>query len=186
MIMSIQDRNLEGNGYIFQFPLRIKIEDNAPKQRRPIAFDPANQPLTVNNENYCTNESYMYYTVIYAENKNLDVLLSGVNITYQCIHLSCDMGVTAKPVYGGFTRESALPVLNTTFPWCQGGTVIGEKEGFHRGVARIDTPEDEGLSYAVIKLTPLKEFTISQRMSLYMKGIRMERDCILKMMAVFI
>ncbi len=172
MIMSIQDRNSEGNGYIFQFPLRIKIEDNAPKQRRPIAFDPANQPLTVNNENYCTNESYMYYTVIHAENKNLDIPLSGVNITYQCIHLSCDMGVTAKPVHKGFTREYKSPVLSTTFPWCQGGTVIGEKEGFHRGVARIDTPRDDGFitSSAVIKLTPLKEFTISLRNVIIYEG----------------
>ena len=163
LIMSIKDRNFDSNGYFFQFPLRIKVEDNAPKQRRPIAFDPANQPLTVNNNNYCTNESYMYDTIIYARiNDGIDTPLSGVNITYQCIHLSCDMGVTARPIYGGFTREYAIPVLDTKFPWCQGGTVIGEKEGFHRGVERIDTPRDDRYKpIAVVELTPLKEFAIS-------------------------
>ena len=163
LVFSIQDREVDSSGYLFQFPLRVKIEDNAPKQKNALPLDLEDEGLTVNNENYCSDESYKYPFVVYTR----DIYendLDNVNITYECITLSCDMGKSAYPVTQGFIRYNSPPILETDFPFCFNGKLIGEKDGYHRGTAQITTdgtsPSSQVTPNEVLYLTPLKEFKL--------------------------
>ncbi len=165
LIVKLTDTNEDGQNYFFQFPLRVLIKNNNPKEE--LASPIVNvEETTATNEAFCSNESKQYPTIIYAIDKTNSVLLSDVNISYKCINLECDMGVTKKPTFNGVERIYADPYFEGDFPFCIGGNVIAQKEGYYTSKVRIDTSPDlldrENAPYYDIEMIPVKEFVIDK------------------------
>lgn len=162
LIVKLTDYNSDGNQYTFQFPLRIEIKNNNPKE---VLSSPISniEPLTANNENYCSDQAKEFPLRIFAKD-NQGNFLSDVEISYDCISLSCDLGNTQKPKFMGVVREYAQPYLEANFPYCVGGKVIANKEGYHQGELRIDTTQEllqlDKLRNHEVELTPIKTFDI--------------------------
>lgn len=161
LIVRITDYSDDGNQYMFQYPLRMQIDSNTPKEQ---AFSPImGEGPTATNDLFCAEESRKYPLRIYASDSEGNGL-SDVNISYRCINLKCELGQTEKPIFMGVTRQHAQPYLETDFPYCVGGRVIAEKEGYHKAELRVDTDEtlldQDQVIYRDIELIPLKEFEI--------------------------
>lgn len=136
LIVKLTDYSEDGNFDIFQFPLRIVIDNNEPKKVNFVSV--VAEPRTLNIDSYCNSEDYKYPLKIIALD-NYGNYLDRVNISYKCINLNCDMGETriSQNVLG-----TVKPDLVTEFPFCIGGKVIGEKEGYFTAEQRVDTTND--------------------------------------------
>lgn len=159
LIIKLTDYNENGNQYFFQFPLRVKIKNNEPKDTGKNILLP--EPSTFNQDNYCSNQSKKYPLYVTARDTN-DNYLSNVNISYKCINVKCDMGTIKKPNYQSHAR------LQTNFPYCTQGQIIAQKSGYHTTEKRIDT-DDSLLGREVfygdndieLQLIPKKTFQVS-------------------------
>jgi len=165
LIVKLQDKNEDGENYFFQFPLRVKIEDNTPKNTPN--FITSNQVVsTFNNANYCSNDSKEYPLEVYVKDSNTGDYLADVNISYDCISLSCDLGVVELPTFNGVIRKYATPSLKTEFPYCIGGDIVANKKGYHESKLRVDTTSElldkDVTPYYELELIPTKEFENSK------------------------
>ncbi|MDA3856480.1 MAG: hypothetical protein PF569_09570 [Candidatus Woesearchaeota archaeon] len=133
LIVKLTDYSEDGNYDIFQFPLRIIVENNEPKK---VSFTSiVQEPRTFNLDAYCNDESYEYPLKVIALD-NYGNYLDRVNVSYKCINLKCDMGETKIPSNVlGYPK----PELVTDYPFCIGGKVIGEKEGYFTAEQRVNT-----------------------------------------------
>ncbi len=165
LLIKVSDRNEEGENFFFQFPLRVLIIDNNPKDK-PLQII-SDEPLTATNEVFCSDEQKDYPTLVYALDSLNNEFLSNVNISYKCINLRCDIGETKKASFRGIERVDSFPQLDEKFPFCIGGEIIASKEGYANSKLRIDTTSDsfkkyEDGAYYEIKLNPLKSFKIDK------------------------
>ncbi len=162
LIVKLTDYNDDAGNYFFQFPLRVLIQNNNPKQK-PISILPDEQ-TTFNKDNYCNNESYQYPLIVFAKDKNTQEYLEDVNISYKCLAIECDLGLTKKPSYMGIKRTAAQPFFEGEFPYCHQGQLIAQKEGYYKSEIRINTDEtlleQNDAEYEELILTPVKKFTI--------------------------
>lgn len=163
LIIRITDLNQDGELYTFQFPLRIEVENNNPKQSLPqLPFTV--EPATATDEVFCSDESRQYPLQIFALDAVNQEPLQDVDITYQCINLRCDMGSTQRPTFDGIDRPGSDAYLETDFPFCAGGRVIAEKDGYHRAEIRIDTDETllnrDTTVYHDVEMIPLRTYDI--------------------------
>jgi hypothetical protein len=162
LIVKITDYSADSNFYTFQFPLRVEINNNNPKE---LAASPIidSEPLTATNEAFCSDDARQFPLRIFAQD-NSENFLNDVNVSYKCISLSCDLGQTSKPTFNGVTRIYSQPYLETDFPFCVGGQVIVEKEGYHKGEIRVDTTqellESDLVEFVDVSMIPLKTFEI--------------------------
>ncbi len=162
LIVKLTDYSNDGNLYTFQFPLRVQIANNNPKE---LASTPIidTEPLTATNEAFCSDSARQFPLRVFAQD-NSGNFLSDVNVSYKCITLSCDLGQTSKPSFNGEERIYAEPYLETEFPFCVGGQVIVEKEGYNKGTLRVDTTqelqESDNVEFRDITMIPLKTFDI--------------------------
>lgn len=161
LVFRITDLSEEGGGYVFQFPVRVVIAKNEPKFE-PVSFIGEVEP-TADNEAFCSEENRIYPLRIIARDDEGE-FLSDVNVTYKCISLTCDLGQTQRPTFRGIVRREAVPVLDTQFPFCIGGRVIVEKEGYHKGEIRIDTDESligrSPVPVYEVEMVPVLEFGV--------------------------
>jgi len=165
LVVQLKDKTIDNdiqNNFVFQFPVRVQIKNNEPKKAN-IPKILTEEP-TVNKNSYCNNDSYQYPLMVLTTDNN-DNPISDVNVKYQCVNLKCDMGITKKKqTIGG----GGKPELITDYPYCIGGQVIGEKEGYHKESVRVDTDSSllnretfVGNNLVELKLTPLKSFNIN-------------------------
>ena len=164
LIVKVTDMTEDGQGYSFQFPLRVLIENNNPKEDQN-DFPIVREPLTANNEAFCSNESKQYPLQVYVQD-TYGNYLNDVNISYKCINLQCNMGQTSRPSFQGIERFAADPRLDAEFPFCVGGQIIAEKEGYHRSELRVDTDSelldmDPPIFYD-IEMIPTKEYSVDE------------------------
>ncbi len=177
LMIKIVDRSDDGMNYFFQFPLRILIEKSQPKkseQSQRISIE----KTTATNEKFCAKNNLKYPLYVYATDKSTGNLLDDVNISYECIQLSCDIGKTSKRVLDlGDGRkvvdQNSRPVLETKFPFCLGGRIIGEKKGYFRGIKKgvitdnslLDTEDldsGNGKNIKEVSLIPQLKFNINE------------------------
>lgn len=166
LIIRLNDLGKNNNkNFFFQFPLRVKIKNNNPKVK------PFNQittePKTATNEKYCSNESKNSRLIVYAFDKNNHQKpISGVNISYKCVNLECNMGTTKKRFYNGQEVDTTTAKLDTLFPYCINGKVIANKKGYHTGVSTnlVNTNKvtNEANNSVDITLTPIKKYDVDQ------------------------
>ncbi len=169
LIVKLTDMNDDGRLFTFQFPLRVEIKHNTPKVE-PVNFIPV-ETKTFSKASYCNDESYKYPLMVVTRD-NSGNYLSDVNISYKCISVKCDMGITKKPVYDfapDVEREYAQPELVADYPFCIGGQVIGEKEGYFKSEKRVDTDSAllrresfVGDNLVELEMIPLKSFDIDE------------------------
>lgn len=138
LIVKLTDYNEDGQLYTFQFPLRVKINKNTPKEE-PTSFIPT-EKQTLNQQSYCAPESKQYPLMVTVKD-NQDNPLDNVNISYKCLNLKCDIGQTTKPTFMEVERKYAPSELVAEFPFCIGGKVIAEKEGYHTAKQRVNTDQ---------------------------------------------
>lgn len=186
VMVKLTDKNDDGQNYLFQFPLRVVIKNNSPKGEA--GSQVFAEPQTATNDKFCSNESRVYPYQIYAKDE-FGNYLSNVNITYKCVALSCDVGTTEKPRYEfdpNLVRKNAVPLLETNFPYCIGGKVIAEANGYHQVTStRIDTTSEilelDSTQYVDVEMKSLKSFKmdISSFYILFIedrKGARVESE----------
>ncbi|MBS3110011.1 hypothetical protein J4227_05790 [Candidatus Woesearchaeota archaeon] len=81
------------------------------------------------NEEFCNDKRYA--TDIFAYDSFSGDRLEGVKLRHQCIGLACDIGETKlRMADDGYVGT----FLDAMLPGCMGGILIGEKEGYVRGV----------------------------------------------------
>lgn len=186
LVVKLTDFNEDGYGTIFQFPIRVVIKNNNEKVDISQNLISSNvEPLTLNEATYCSNESYQFPTNVYAyetvypykesngnwASNDLESLergpLTQVNVSINCLSLSCDMGSTSKN-FNSYGLSTGEPSLNTNMPYCIGGTLIGEKNGYHSLKSRynFDSSSIESANVQArnknVYLLPLKEFDLEQ------------------------
>lgn len=163
----LTDYSEDGNNFIFQFPLRVKIENNNPKVKPTSSI--LLEPKTATNDKFCSNESRMYPYRIYAKDEYGNYL-SNVNISYKCISLTCDIGSTSKPRYefnSNLERKFATPYIEANFPYCVNGKVIAKANGFHQiSQSRIDTTSqslvnEDTQPYLDVEMHSVKSFKMT-------------------------
>ncbi len=135
LIVKLKDSK-DNSNFVFQFPIRIKIDNNEPKNNNIIISE--NSGLTFNKKDYCSENNMKYDLLITTSDIDLNPI-DNVAISYQCMGIKCDMGTTQKPKYLGITRQYADPELQVKFPFCIGGYVIAQKDGYLTSKKRIDT-----------------------------------------------
>lgn len=165
VLVKITDLSEDGDNNIFQFPLRIQINNNAPSNEIPFTLPTeTDNQLTATNSKFCAHQNRNTEQLIYAIDKNTQEAIDGVNITYKCLSLSCDVGKTSKPFYRGFERTYAQSSLNTDLPYCVGGTLSGEKKGYFSTKLIIDSSGDNPNpnGYEDLIMIPTKSFKLNE------------------------
>ena len=154
----------EGDRYLFQFPLRIEIEDNTPKSSPQTSIE-VEEPSTANNEVFCSQDNRNTQVEVYVQDDVSKDYLSNANVTYSCISLSCDLGTTQKQTYGfeEILRPNSIPVLNTSIGYCSGGELKVEKEGYFQigQDRRIESGLNQEIQPVTALMVPTKEFSVS-------------------------
>jgi hypothetical protein len=142
LLVKITDYSEDGNKNIFQFPLRVQINNNAPSSEIPFTLPSVSQDnkLTATDSKFCAEENRFKEELIYAVDVNTQQTVQNANITYECISLSCDLGETERASYRGFqtTQDS---FLKTKLPYCVGGTLTAEAPGYFSTKLRVDSSE---------------------------------------------
>jgi hypothetical protein len=140
LLVKITDYSEDGNKNIFQFPLRVQINNNAPSSEIPFTLPSVSQDnrLTATDSKFCAEENRFKEELIYAVDVNTQDTVQNANITYSCISLSCDLGETKRQTYRGFqtTQDS---FLKTKLPYCVGGTLTAEAPGYFSTKLKIDS-----------------------------------------------
>ncbi len=164
LIVRITDMNDDGDGFQFQFPLRILIENNEPKVSRgaPVIERDFGG---ISSATYCADDKAMYPLDVYVKDELTGDYLSNVNISYTCLTYSCDMGSTSKPKFNGITRIYSDPYYTGNFPFCYNGYVSAEKEGYHNSKFMVQTDssliKDDGTnSYIELSIRAKKKFEV--------------------------
>ena len=163
LLVQLREYSDGEEGLLFQYPQRIEIEDNAPKEKPETSITP-DEPTTATDENFCAQENRNTQATFYVQDVVSQEYLSGANVSYNCISLSCDVGETQKPTYGFVerTRPDAIPKINTTIGYCNGGTLEVEKEGYHQigQDQRIVAGNSQKIKPVTAEMVPTKEFPV--------------------------
>lgn len=165
LMIELQDYTDEGEeDLLFQFPLRVEIEDNSPKEAPQSGIE-TQEPATATNDNFCEEENRNTKTQIYVQNDNTNEYLRNANVSYKCLGLSCDLGSPEKPTYGfeEIIRPDADPVINASLGYCVGGELEVEKDGYFQigqNPERIETSGNQEISPITALMVPTKEFEV--------------------------
>jgi hypothetical protein len=105
-----------------------------------------------------------------------DGLLTGVNISYQCVKMKCDIGATGyHDIYDGLIMTDAFPKLVAGFPECLNGYIIAEKPGYHQAFVQQTVSPTESGSQITIDMYKLKQFNFDIRVVQEHNGIITDR-----------
>ena len=152
LIFKLGDVSESSSNYFFQFPIRVHIENNAPKKKDFFQF--FSEPKRLTDDVFCSNENRVHNKTVYTFDKKTGNRISNVNITYECLGLECEVGQTkTNPPFQIF------PSLTTSFPFCINGKIIAQKEGYNDGEVLFTSSGVEYLSTNV-DLIPLKSFDV--------------------------
>ena len=173
LIFKLTDESKEGSNYFFQFPLRVYIENNEPKKSFNTFF--VGEEQTATNDKFCSNEFRKYPAELWAYDGVTGNSLDGVEFTYKCGGLSCDLGTSQIPA----TAHQFIPILETNLPFCLNGILKAEKEGYHtqekliysagekkiseqNNVIVTEYSNDKKKTLYHVYLTPLKKYPITK------------------------
>ncbi|MCA9459056.1 MAG: hypothetical protein KC550_00745 [Nanoarchaeota archaeon] len=165
LMIKLTDKNEDGLNYFFQFPLRVKIENNNPKVKLPSIIPSSDS--TYNVDNFCSDDGLKYPMKIFVKDSTNDELLNDAQISYKCISLTCELGETQVLTYKGYEYGNNA-FFEGNFPYCVGGKVIAEKEGYHKGELKVERTDESLLNspnvvYYDIELTPKISFKVDKK-----------------------
>ena len=153
VLVDIRD---ETTGYSFNFAFTVHLKNNVPDRggivlsQRPLFFD------SFHDEEFCQDADIpvtvlTYETVDNDQGVYFKEPLSGVDLTYTCIRYSCPVGETEF----GFAGIGNAAAYRTNFPYCVGGILNGQKDGYKESWKRLVTSQEMD---AELELTPLFTF----------------------------
>ncbi len=163
----------------FQFPLRVNIEQNEPKESNPTFIIPESQKPTLTEASYCVEETYEYPVRITVEDLNTpfgnmeSLYLSNANISFKCLGMTCDLGKTQHEVTSvtqTLSYESPNPTYSGKVPYCYGGRFIAEKEGYFQlplvetfpGEKELQAIDSQSPFDTTLYMVPTKSFELTR------------------------
>lgn len=172
LMVKLSDNSNDRNEF-FQFPIRVVIENNEPKESTPTFIIPETQVNTLTQTTFCAEENLIYPTFVEVQDDKSGDFLNNVNISYTCLGLSCDLGQTQKKriqLSETFEQELPTPVFEGEIPYCYGGKFKAEKKGYFMlpvserfpGEFQDSTDITEDNPYRqVLKMVKTKEFELN-------------------------
>jgi hypothetical protein len=148
----------ETTGYDFNMAFTVHLIQNTPSKGDPVPRASALIP-SVSDEDYCktANIPMTVKTLELVENGqgvSFSEDLGDVNISLTCLRYKCDVGTSeydyANLGYAGMT---------TNFPYCVGGILRGEKEGYKENWERVVTSPGKEVE---LQLIPMVEWPASK------------------------
>jgi len=156
VVVTVED---EENNFAMNFAFKIKVRNNRASRdilgQAPETF----VEFGATAEAYCAEENrYGDYNMRVLTYDNVTDPLYGqiapfpindVNISFTCLKFTCDMGKTE------YDQGGAVAVLETDFPYCVGGILRGNKEGYKEAEAFVTTRDNQEVR---LYLKPVKIF----------------------------
>ena len=155
VLVTIRD---ETTGYDFNFAFTVHLYRNTPYRGEASARTPV--PInTVSDEDYCQERKIPLTVKTYELVENgMGVSyrddLGGVNLSLTCLKYRCEAGATEYD-YGG----AGFAGLITNYPYCIGGILRGEKQGYKEDWERVVTVAG---SEVELNLVPLYYFPVEK------------------------
>lgn len=158
LMVKLSDVSSDNAQFNFQFPIRIVIQRNTAKGAQASLVP--EQTKTLTNEAFCSDSERKYPLKISTENIVNNYGVSGVNLTYKCVNVRCDLGTTVK------TSNVLPPSLDTKLPYCVNGELEASAKGYH--VSKTILTADSTLfkraatgGAEVISLIPEKDLVVN-------------------------
>lgn len=147
----------ETTGYNFQMALTVHLVRNTPNRGEAEVRTPSNLIETVTDEDYCRDKRLLMlvksYELVESEKSGeyWREPLEGVKVSFTCLKYRCEMGETEY----GFGGMGDVAAMRTNFPYCVGGILRGEKEGYKESWKRVVSKAGEEVE---LELVPLLKF----------------------------
>ena len=151
-------------GSVLQMGMSVHLLQNHPNRGGTVYSRQSHlSGSTVNSEEYCQESSYVLPMSVktYSEVSNgangvyFREALDSVNVSYTCLKYTCEMGTSEYD----FEQRGDVAGLTSLVPYCSGGILRAEKEGYLDNW--IYTDVREGAEHE-LNLRPLLSFPLSQ------------------------
>jgi hypothetical protein len=148
VVVQVRD---ETTGYYLNTAFTVHVLQNLPNRGEPVAR-PSYAVDTVTDEDYCKNMNIPMTVRTYEAVQNDEFVdyrddLGGVDISFTCLRYRCEMG----PADSNFGNQG-FAGLTANFPYCVGGILRGEKEGYKEAWERVVTKPNTEIE---LNLAPL-------------------------------
>ncbi len=146
----------ETTGYNFNIAFTVHLLRNLP-DRGAAAARPSYFVASDSNEEFCSAREIpmTVYTYELVENEHTGVYsrepLEGVDTSFICLKYKCEIGQT---VYD-FAGLGHVAAYTMNFPYCAGGVLRGEKEGYKEGWVRTVTSAGKKIDLELVPLYSL-------------------------------
>ena len=153
----------DASGVTLQYAVSVHLLSNYGNRGGQVyARESEFAPTSNYEEEFCLENSYTVPMTVFTnslvENSGTGVYatepLSDVNLSYTCLKYTCDLGVTEYDFEG--TGNAAG--MTQLFPYCAGGIVSGEKEGYLGATEFVPAVEGTEVN---LNLRPLYSFSVS-------------------------
>lgn len=147
----------ETTGYNFLTAFTVHLVKNIPNRKEAEARSPSYFMETVTDEDYCKNMNMLMTVYAYEliENDESGVYwrepLDDVGVSFTCLKYRCEMGQTEY----NFEGRGHVAGLRMHFPYCVGGILRGERDGYKETWKRVVTKTGEEIE---LELVPLFKF----------------------------
>ncbi len=148
----------ETTGYDFNMAFTVHLLQNTPNKGDPVPRASALVP-SVNDEDYCKTADIpmtvkTFELVDNGQGVSFNEDLGDVNLSLTCLRYKCEAG-TSKYDYANLGYAGTI----TNFPYCVGGILRGEKEGYKENWKRVVTNPGEEVE---LQLIPIVEWPASK------------------------
>jgi len=153
VLIRVQD---ETTGYNFNFVLSVHLVRNIPDRASQTFARETTKLNLIDDDKYCSSRR-IPMNVITSEqvDNDFDVYdsepLDDVQISFTCLKYKCDLGESKF----NFANRGYQSGLLTNFPYCVGGILRGEKDGYKETWERVVTEAGKDVE---LNLAPLLEF----------------------------
>jgi hypothetical protein len=154
----------EGSGYNFNMAFTVHLVRNFPDRKSQVFARPSSLISFPTSEKYCSN-TRVPMTVTTRKLVQSDEFgvydtteLEDVDISFTCLKYRCEMGYTDF----NFAENGNAASLSVDFPYCVGGILRGEKEGYLEDWKRVVTEEGKEVELNLIPFfkVPVNKFKI--------------------------
>ncbi|MBT4538835.1 hypothetical protein HOI26_05650 [Candidatus Woesearchaeota archaeon] len=148
------------NDYRFKMAFTVHLNNNLPDRSEYLPIQPTLYAATATDEEYCQERTIPMTVFSYELVENLKTgvysreALENVELSFTCLRYGCDV---AKTQYD-FAGLGSVAGVRANFPYCAGGILRGEKDGYKENWERVLTIPNKQIE---LDLTPLFNFPAS-------------------------
>jgi len=146
----------ETTGYTFKMAMTVHLQDNYPNKKGEIHKNKFSYQ-TYNDEEFCADSKIdtIIHTYELIENQETGIYsrepLEDVDVSFNCLRLDCPVGKTQYD----YEATGDIASYRTYLPYCVGGIVKGNKDGYKEGWERIVTEDGKE-----VELNLIPEFSV--------------------------